>query len=209
VHYGSSEHTRSILAVPLRSGDGVIGMISAQSYKPHAYSTEDQYLLEMLAAHAAIAVENTRLIKRIQWLAITDPLTGLYNRRGLFELGQREVERFRRFNHPFVAIMLDIDMFKNVNDTFGHNIGDQVLIALADEMRKRVRVDVDVVGRYGGEELVIILPETGRLAVSGGGTAAQIYRGSAHSNRARYPIGHNQHGGGRVPRPHSRPGYSD
>jgi diguanylate cyclase (GGDEF)-like protein len=173
VHYGSSEHTRSILAVPLRSGDGVIGMISAQSYKPHAYSTEDQYLLEMLAAHAAIAVENTRLIKQIQWLAITDPLTGLYNRRGLFDLGQREVERFRRFNHPFVAIMLDIDLFKTVNDTFGHNIGDQVLIALADEMRKRVRVDVDVVGRYGGEELVIILPETDQ---AGGIQAAERLR---------------------------------
>jgi diguanylate cyclase (GGDEF)-like protein/PAS domain S-box-containing protein len=159
VHYGSSEHTRSILAVPLRSGDKVIGMISAQSYKPHAYSTEDQYLLEMLAAHAAIAILNTRLIEQIQWLAITDPLTGLYNRRGLFNLGEREVERFRRFGRPFVAIMIDIDLFKNVNDSYGHTIGDQVLVALSIELKKRVR-DVDVIGRYGGEEIVILMPET-------------------------------------------------
>ena len=173
VHFGSSAHTRSILAVPLRSGDRVIGMISAQSYEPFAYSTEDQYLLEMLAAHAAIAIQNTRLIKQIQWLAITDPLTGLYNRRGLFELGQREVERFRRFGRPFVAIMLDIDLFKIVNDTFGHNTGDQVLVALADGLRQRVRVDVDVVGRYGGEELVVILPETD---LAGGIQAAERLR---------------------------------
>ena len=162
VHFGSVAHTRSILAVPLRSGDQVIGMISAQAYEPHAYSTEHQYLLEMLASHAAIAVENTRLIKQIQWLAITDPLTGLYNRRGLFEYGQREVDRFRRFGRPFVAIMLDIDLFKNVNDTHGHNIGDQVLVVLANELHKKVR-DIDILGRYGGEEIVIILPETDQV----------------------------------------------
>ncbi|MBN2148842.1 MAG: GAF domain-containing protein [Anaerolineales bacterium] len=172
VHFGSESHTRSILAVPLRTGDHVIGMISAQSYEPHAYSTEEQYLLEMLAAHAAIAIQNTRLIKQIQWLAITDPLTGLFNRRGLFDLGQREVERFRRFGRPFVAIMLDIDLFKIVNDTYGHNTGDQVLIALANELKERVR-DVDVVGRYGGEELVVVLPETD---LEGGIQAAERLR---------------------------------
>jgi diguanylate cyclase (GGDEF)-like protein len=159
IHFGSQAHARSILAVPLRLGDRIIGMLSAQSYQPDAYTTEDQYLLEMLAANTTIAIENTRLFKEIQWLAITDPLTGLYNRRGFFELGQREVERFRRFDRPFSAIMIDLDHFKQVNDTFGHAAGDLVLIELANRLRSKIR-DIDVLGRYGGEEIVVILPET-------------------------------------------------
>jgi diguanylate cyclase (GGDEF)-like protein len=159
VHFGSPESVRSILAVPLRFGDRLIGMISAQSYQPHAYTTEDQYLLEMLAANTAIAIQNADLLKKIHWLGITDPLTDLYNRRGFFDLAGREVERFRRFGHPFCALMVDIDNFKQVNDTHGHAIGDQVLIALAKGLELQIR-DVDFIGRYGGEEFVIVLPET-------------------------------------------------
>ena len=169
---GISPPTRSILAVPLRAGERVIGMLSAQAYAVNAYTEEDQRLLEMLAAHAAIAIENTRLIKQVQWLAITDPLTDLYNRRGLFDLGQREVERFRRFHRPFVAVMIDLDLFKRVNDAYGHNTGDLVLVALANELRKNVR-DVDVIGRYGGEEIVILMPETD---LDGGIRAAERLR---------------------------------
>jgi diguanylate cyclase (GGDEF)-like protein/PAS domain S-box-containing protein len=158
-HFGSHEYTRSIMALPLRSGDRIIGMISAQSYQPNAYSSEDQYLLEMLAATAAIAIENSRLLKEIQWLAITDPLTGLYNRRGLFQLAEREVERYRRFGRPFCVYMIDIDHFKQINDTHGHAAGDQVLVGLANRLRQRIR-DIDIIGRYGGEELLVVLPET-------------------------------------------------
>ena len=158
-HVGSHEHTRSILALPLRSGDRLIGMISAQSYQPNAYSSEDQYLLEMLAATAAIAIENSRLLKEIQWLAITDPLTGLYNRRGLFQLAEREVERYRRFGRPFCVYMIDIDHFKQINDTHGHAAGDQVLFGLANRLKQRIR-DIDIIGRYGGEEILVVLPET-------------------------------------------------
>lgn len=159
IHFGSQEHTRSILALPLRAGDRIIGMLSTQTYQPNAYTTEDQYLLEMLAATAAIAIENSRLLKEIQWLAITDPLTGLYNRRGLFELAEREVERFRRFNRPFCVYMLDIDHFKQINDTYGHTAGDQVLIELANRLKRKIR-DVDIICRYGGEEILVVLPET-------------------------------------------------
>ncbi len=159
LHFGSQQHTRSILALPLRAGDHLIGMLSVQSYQPNAYSSEDEYLLEMLAATAAIAIENSRLLKEIQWLAITDPLTGLYNRRGLFELAEREVERYRRFGRPFCVYMLDIDLFKQINDTYGHAAGDQVLVGLANRLKQRIR-DVDIIGRYGGEEIVVVLPET-------------------------------------------------
>ncbi len=177
IHFGSQDHTRSVLAVPLRLGDRIIGMISTQSYQPNAYTTEDQYLLEMLAANTAIAIENTRLFKETQWLAITDPLTGLFNRRGFFELGQREVERFRRFARPFSAIMMDLDHFKRVNDTYGHAAGDQVLIELANRLRSKIR-DVDVIGRYGGEEMVIILPETD---LQGAALLAERLRGHVES----------------------------
>ena len=159
VHFGSPEHTRSILAVPLRLGDRILGMVTAQTYQPYAYTNEDLNLLEMLAANAAFAIENARLFEEIQWLAITDPLTELYNRRGFFELGEREVERFRRFGRPLSAIMLDIDHFKAVNDTYGHSIGNQVLVGLAKSLKKNIR-EIDIIGRYGGEEIVIVLPET-------------------------------------------------
>jgi diguanylate cyclase (GGDEF)-like protein len=158
--FGSEEPIRSILAVPLRLGEEVIGMLTTQSYQLNAYSAEDMVLLEMLAAYAAIALENARLFGQVQLLAITDPLTDLYNRRGLMELGRREIDRSRRFGRPLTAIMLDIDNFKQVNDTHGHPVGDQVLIALADHCRDIVR-DVDLVVRHGGEEFLILLPEAG------------------------------------------------
>jgi diguanylate cyclase (GGDEF)-like protein len=158
VQFGSEQHTRSILAVPLRLGEEIIGMISAQCYKPNAYTAEERVLLEMLAAHVAIALENTCLFAEVQLLAITDPLTNLYNRRGLAELGHREIDRSRRFERPLSAVMLDIDHFKSVNDTYGHSIGDQILVGLADICREIVR-EVDLVVRYGGEEFLILLPE--------------------------------------------------
>jgi diguanylate cyclase (GGDEF)-like protein len=159
IHFGKREHTRSVLALPLQVGDRMIGMLSVQSYQPNAYTIEDQYLIEMLAVTAAIAIENSRLLKEIQWLAITDPLTNLYNRRGLFELGEREVERFRRFDRPFCVFMIDLDLFKLVNDTHGHAIGDQVLVGLTRGLQGQIR-EIDIIGKYGGEEIVVVLPET-------------------------------------------------
>jgi diguanylate cyclase (GGDEF)-like protein/PAS domain S-box-containing protein len=158
IHFGTEEYIRSVLAVPLRLGEEIIGMISVQSYQSNAYTAEDMLLLEMLASHAAIALENARLFAEVQLLAITDPLTDLYNRRGLAELGRREIDRSRRFGRPLSAIMLDIDNFKSVNDTFGHSIGDQVLVGLADVCRSLLR-EVDLLVRYGGEEFLILLPE--------------------------------------------------
>ena len=159
VHYGDPIVVRSILAVPMRLGGEITGMLSAQSYDPHAYTPDDQRLLEMLASYAAIALDNSRLLKEVQRLAITDPLTEIYNRRHLFELGQREFSRARRFERTLAVMMLDIDHFKRVNDTFGHAMGDQILFELCQRLQEGIR-DVDILGRYGGEEFTIILPET-------------------------------------------------
>ncbi len=102
-------------------------------------------------------------LEEVERLAITDSLTGLYNHRHLFELAGREFQRARRYQLPLSVIMLDIDEFKQVNDTYGHTIGDQVLQGVAECCRKELR-GVDVIGRYGGDEFVAMLPETGLSA---------------------------------------------
>ena len=92
-------------------------------------------------------------------MATTDPLTGLNNRRSFFEMAERERLKALRFHHPYSAMMLDIDHFKSVNDTYGHNIGDEVLKFVADILKSILR-DIDILGRLGGEEFAIVLPET-------------------------------------------------
>lgn len=104
-------------------------------------------------------LELEKLYADMQKLAITDGLTGLYNRRGFFELSQREVERAERFDRAYSVIILDIDHFKAINDTHGHETGDQVLEKLAGRLSAQLR-KVDILGRYGGEEFSILLPET-------------------------------------------------
>jgi diguanylate cyclase (GGDEF)-like protein/PAS domain S-box-containing protein len=114
----------------------------------------------VFATQVAVALENARLYTITQQLAITDDLTGFYNRRGIFELGRREVERSLRFDHDLSAIMIDIDHFKLVNDAHGHSVGDEVLQQLADRWREALR-GIDIMGRYGGEEFLVLLPESG------------------------------------------------
>ena len=116
-------------------------------------------MLELLASHAAIALDNARLFSEVQQLATTDSLTGIFNRRHFFALARGEVERSRRYQYPLSLIMLDIDHFKQVNDTYGHATGDMILQQIAQRCRKNLR-ETDIFGRYGGEEFVVLLPLT-------------------------------------------------
>ncbi|NMC78611.1 MAG: diguanylate cyclase [Chloroflexi bacterium] len=97
--------------------------------------------------------------KELQLLAITDPLTGIYNRRHFFERAQYEIQRSRRYGKPLSVILFDVDEFKDVNDTFGHSTGDMVLMALAQRCQKGLR-ETDMLARFGGEEFIVLLPET-------------------------------------------------
>lgn len=96
----------------------------------------------------------------LELLAACDSLTGLANRRTLMELGAKECKRAERFNHPLSLLMVDIDLFKSVNDAWGHLVGDRVICAVADACRTRTRSGLDTAARVGGEEFVIVLPET-------------------------------------------------
>jgi diguanylate cyclase (GGDEF)-like protein/PAS domain S-box-containing protein len=156
---GNSLPSRAVLGVPIRWGNELLGVLNIAAELPHQYTQADVEMLGMFATQAAIAIRNARLYNRIEQIAVTDELTGLFNRRGFFQLGEREFERALRFKRSLAALMFDIDHFKNVNDTHGHSAGDQVLRALADCFRKSIR-GIDVAGRYGGEEFVLILPET-------------------------------------------------
>jgi len=107
----------------------------------------------------AIALENARLFAETQELALTDPLTGLYNRRGFSEIGQIEFGRARRLQRPCSLLMIDIDHFKRINDRYGHaEGGDPVLQALGQYLKENTR-EIDLACRYGGEEFVVLLPE--------------------------------------------------
>ena len=121
----------------------------------------DLPIMSIFAKQIGVSLERARLFQEVQSLALTDPLTGLQNRRSLFELGRVEFARMQRMQRPFCCMMLDLDHFKQVNDQYGHMVGDQVLQEFAKRCSRSVR-EVDLVGRYGGEELIILLPETDR-----------------------------------------------
>jgi diguanylate cyclase (GGDEF)-like protein len=124
-------------------------------------SGSDLPIMSIFAKQIGISLERARLFQEVQSLALTDPLTGLNNRRHLFELGRVEFSRAERMKRPFSCMMLDIDHFKKVNDDYGHQIGDEVLQEFARFCLASVR-EVDLLGRYGGEEFIILLPETSR-----------------------------------------------
>ncbi len=158
-NYPPHDHIRSWLGVPLTIQNKIIGLLAIDSTEANHFTEEDANLASTFADQVAVVLENARIFKETQGQAITDSLTGIYNRRGLFQIGEFEFLRARRIERAFCALMLDIDRFKRINDHYGHATGDQALRGLADRCRNSSRA-VDLICRYGGEEFVILLPET-------------------------------------------------
>jgi len=147
------------LGIPMLGHGQVIGYLSIYNSNSGIYGGNEAELGQTFASQAAIAIENARLFQQVQQYAITDGLTGFYNRRYFYELAEIEMRRSQRYGSDLSLILIDIDLFKNVNNRLGHTAGDQVLIHLSQCLRSQIRAS-DSIGRYGGEEFVILLPET-------------------------------------------------
>jgi diguanylate cyclase (GGDEF)-like protein len=151
---------RSFHLSPLLSSQGsVAGLVRVASAKREAMDQEDGRLLESLVVLASLAFENAKLYREAQELAVTDGLTRLLLRRSVLERIDQELKRGAEQGTPTSLVMMDIDHFKSVNDTYGHPAGDAVLRDVSAIVRRSVR-DVDVCGRYGGEEFAVLLPQT-------------------------------------------------
>jgi len=150
---------RSVLCVPVRSGQTVFGILHMSSRYEDAFDDEDIALAKAIGEQIGMAVERAKLFEEISQLAITDDLTGLYNSRHLKRVLGEESKRSIRYGRSFSFIMLDIDFFKKINDTYGHLFGDEILKETASLIKGCLR-SMDILARYGGEEFAILLPET-------------------------------------------------
>jgi diguanylate cyclase (GGDEF)-like protein len=152
---------RSFLGAPVVFQDRVTGLVALYNSTSRAFTEADARVAELFAGQVAIALDNSRHVEAMEKLAVTDELTGLYNRRAFDGMGAKEVERARRYKRPLSLILFDIDHFKDVNDSYGHPVGDHVLQVLTRLVTKTTR-STDIVCRFGGEEFIVLMPEAGR-----------------------------------------------
>jgi len=160
VRAGRPEEGGGPLSLRLGTDEDGIGRLLLYPPKDGSFDEESEQLAHWLAAQASIAIENERLHRTVKRQAITDELTQLANRRRFTETLSVEVRRAERFSDPLALVLADLDDFKQINDRYGHQTGDEVLRRFSDVLRENVR-DFDLPVRYGGEEFAVLLPETG------------------------------------------------
>jgi diguanylate cyclase (GGDEF)-like protein len=161
VDYFTNPNVFSYMGAPIKVKNKVIGFLNLDSDQVNSFhSDEECERLKAFADLAGIAIDNARLYQKMAENAIMDSLTGINNRRNLLHIAEKEFERSRRYNTPISIIMLDLDNFKLINDTRGHQAGDMVLADVGKTLSMFIR-KIDTAGRYGGDEFCIILPETG------------------------------------------------
>ncbi|MDP2755216.1 MAG: sensor domain-containing diguanylate cyclase [Nitrospirota bacterium] len=151
-----TDNLGSVFVLPMLYEKEILGMLALLSEKINALSPYQIELLEVLGNQASTSIANARFHAEIERLAITDGLTGLFNHRHFQERLSQEFSRIDRFSEPLSVLIIDIDHFKKINDTYGHPVGDAVLKGVADKIRKTIR-NIDISARYGGEEFAVIL----------------------------------------------------
>jgi diguanylate cyclase (GGDEF)-like protein len=149
----------SIIYLPIMFKDEILGVVSVQSLRPNEYNDEDIKRLRMISNYIAVSLKNASRYQKMEEAAIYDSLTGFLTKRELLKLGNLQIDEFNKNSTPFCIIMIDIDDFKDVNDTYGHIVGDKVLKALGIKISKLIRSS-DFIGRYGGDEFVLVCSNT-------------------------------------------------
>jgi diguanylate cyclase with GAF sensor len=157
-HASETKSIPSVLGAPVVAGDRMLGVLAVYHLHDHCHFSErDGAMLEIVGRQTGIAITNAQLFTETQRLATTDQLTGLFNRYHFFALAPRELERARRYRHDVALLIIDVDHFKTINDTYGHTAGDTALKHIANQRELR---DTDIPARFGGEEFIALLPET-------------------------------------------------
>jgi two-component system cell cycle response regulator len=149
----------SLLVLPLLQHRDVLGTLVLGSTEPGGFGAEARLILQVLAGHIAVSLANARMVKRLEELATTDGLTGLLNKRTATEVARQKLRSAQRFRKSLGVLICDLDHFKQVNDNYGHDVGDQVIRGFAEVLRRAKR-ETDTVGRIGGEEFVVVCEET-------------------------------------------------
>jgi len=149
----------SLLVLPLVLRDKVLGTLILGARRRHAFGDAVRPTLEVLASHLSVSLANARMVTKLEQMATTDGLTGLLNKRAMLEAASQKVAASARFGRKLSVLVTDIDWFKKVNDTYGHDVGDLVIKGLGAILTRQKR-GTDQVARFGGEEFIVLCEQT-------------------------------------------------